>query len=101
MPLQPEDIYRLQIWSFIKDFQSRKAEFIDLARIAYHSTKVLAGARPTPDDCERLFSGVLLGAPIFGGVLARKRFLRPIFYPAYSLAFARYVLHNHWREISV
>jgi hypothetical protein len=100
MPLQPEDTYRLEIWSFLKDLQKLGPEFIELARIAYHSTSDLKGKRADPDDCERLYSGVLLGSSMFRGVLARKAWLLPQFYGAYALAFARYVLHNHWQEIS-
>jgi hypothetical protein len=100
MPLEPEDTHRLFIWSFLTDFKKLRADFIDLARIAYNSTKDLKGTKPDPDDCESLYSGLLLNAPIFQGVLARKYFLSPTFYRASALAFARYVLHNNWNEIS-
>jgi hypothetical protein len=100
MPLEPEDTYRLGIWSFLKDFQNLRPKFIELARISYHSTRDLQGTKAGPDDCERLFCGILLSPPIFRGILARKAWLLPSFYGAYALAFARHVLHNHWQEIS-
>jgi len=99
MPLEDEDSYRLQIWSFLTDFLKHRLEFLELARVAYHSTSDLKGSEPTPDDCERIYAGVLLSTAVFRGVLARKHFLLPSFYHAYALAFARYVLHNYWDEI--
>ena len=101
MALDPNDEYALHIWSFLKDFRKRRSEFIELARIARHSVEDLKRRPPTPDECERLYQGILLNVEIFRGILARKRFLLPSYYQAYALAFARYVLHNHWVEIRI
>ena|SRR5215813_6349030 len=100
MALELEDIYRLNVWSFLKDFEKLRKEFIELARIAYHSTKDLTGKNPSADECEQLFSGILLKTEIFRGILAKKYLLLPDFYRSYALAFARYVLHNYWVKIS-
>jgi|KBSSwiStaDraftv2_1062776.scaffolds.fasta_scaffold121541_3 hypothetical protein len=101
MALEPEDTYRLNVWSFLTDFQKLKTKFIELARIAYHATKDLNGRNPSADECEKLFSGILLKSEIFRGILNRKYLLLPDFYQSYALAFARYVLHNHWPEVSL
>lgn len=100
MALNPDDTYRLGVWSFLNDFRKLRKEFIELAKYAFYSTKQLKRTRPTPDDCERLYAGILLSVQLFRGVLARKAFLLPSYYDAYALAFARYVLHNCWDEIS-
>jgi hypothetical protein len=101
MAFDPNDEENLQIWSFLSDFQGLRSDFIDLARIAYHSVRQLKRTEPFPEDCETLYQGVLLGSQIFRGILHRKRWLRSSFYASYGLAFARYVLHNYWDEISL
>ena len=101
MTLEPEDTYRLKVWSFLNDLQKLRTDFIELARFAYNSTKKLNGRDPSPDECEHLFRGILLGAKIFQGALSRKYLLLPAFYESCALSFARYVLHNYWDEISL
>jgi hypothetical protein len=101
MALDPNDRDRLHLWSFLEDFQKLRSDFIDLARIARNSVEDLKQARATPEDCEIAYQGVLLSTQIFRGILARKRFISPTFYPSHGLVFARYVLHNYWAEISL
>lgn len=101
MSLDAQDVLKLENWSFLKDYRKRQAELIQLAQAAYRGTKSLLGYEPTPDDCERLYTAMLIGTDIFRGIVARKRHLPPAFYESMSLALAKYVLHTQWSEISV
>lgn len=99
MPLDPLDELRLKSWSFVADYRKRRPELLALAAKAYERTEALIGGKPTPDDCEIIFEVMLSKSQVFQGMLARKPHLSPIFYKSMSLALARYVLHNLWRQI--
>jgi hypothetical protein len=101
MPLDPNDELILTIWNFRKDFRKQKSEFLELARRAYDLTAGLIGDKPSQDDCEKLYELTLAKSEIFRGILARKVLLMPSLYKSMRLAFARYVLHNYWDEISL
>lgn len=72
-----------------------------LARASYEFTETLLGHTPTPNDCEGIYSVLLLGSDLFRGMVARKRHLSPAFYEAMSIALAKYVLHTDWDAILI
>jgi hypothetical protein len=101
MPLNTQDVLKLQTWTFIKDYENRRVELLVLARAAYEATEYLHGTKPTPDGCETVYAMMLMGSDVFKGMVARKRHLPPSFYESMCLALTRYVLHINWGEILV
>src|SRR5437762_3256496 len=99
--LTQAEINQLTSWNFIKSYNKRQRELVDLAKSVYISTCTLLQARPTEAQFYRAYSSSLKWADIYvKKILRRKIHLPPSVHEYFADLLAKYVLEQHWLTIS-
>ncbi len=97
--MPPSDEETLKNLSFFKDYQDKKDELIDGARVVYGSFKA-KNTTLSKDECKTVYGAGLHGSRLFKEMAGKKGFLDPAVYEAIALVLARYVVEKHWTEIT-
>ncbi len=99
--LTTHELMELDSWDFINSYRTYEDDLVALARGTFTTVCLVLGVVPTRKAFYRTYRKALRWTDLYNKkIIGRKSFLPPSLYKHFAHLLAKYVLEQHWNDIS-